>query len=84
MLLTSILVNFCGLNLTLTFLSMTFVLMQISLRHDMTYTSTLGEYEVFAAHLTDPRAQNANTLRFKLRSDLDLTHDFNLELLSRN
>ena len=47
------LVSFC--DLTLTFSGMTFVLMHY---HSQTFTSTLCEFELFTARLTDPRVQN--------------------------
>ena len=52
----------CGLyfvvshcDLILTFSGMTFVLTHY---HSQTFTSTLCEFELFAARLTDPRVQN--------------------------
>ena len=52
-----ILVTFC--DLTLTFLGMTFVLTQYL---SQTFTSTLCEFELFAARLTDPTPQNVKTV----------------------
>ena len=52
-------VTFC--DLTLTFLSMTFVLKQ---QPSFMHTNTLGEFELFIFHLTDPKAQNVETLHF--------------------
>ena len=46
------------------------------------YTSTLGEFELFADYLTDPRAPNAKILHFNLWPDLDLTHDHNIKMLT--
>ena len=60
------LATFC--DLTLTFPGMTFVLMQ----YPQTFTSFLCEFEHFAAHLTDPTAQNAKTVCF-FTFDLTLT-----------
>ena len=45
--------------LTVTFLSMTFVLVQYL---SLTYTRTLGEFELLATRQTDPRAQNVKLL----------------------
>ena len=39
----------------------------------------MSEFEQFAAHLTDPRAQNVKTLHFDLWPDLDLICDLNLK-----
>ena len=47
------LVTICDMTLTLTFLSMALVLAQY---HSEKFTKTLGEFELFAACLTDPRA----------------------------
>ena len=47
------LVSFC--DLILTFSGMTFVLTHY---HSQTFTSTLCEFELFAARLTDPRVKN--------------------------
>ena len=54
------LATFC--DLTLTFPGMTFALMQ----YPQTFTSFLCEFEHFAAHLTDPSAQNAKKCVFYL------------------
>ena len=45
-------------DLTSTFSDMTFVFTQY---HSLTFTSFLCEFELFAAHLTAPTAQNAIT-----------------------
>ena len=50
--------KFCGL-LLLSLLSMTLVLMQY---FSLTYNSTLGEFELLAASLTDPRTRTAKTV----------------------
>ena len=55
------LVTFC--DLTLTFLGMTFVLTQYL---SQTFTSTLCEFEFFAARLTDPTPQNVKTVFLNL------------------
>ena len=54
-------VTFYDLPLTLNLLSMTFVLTQY---HSQIFTSTLCELELFAARLTDPRAQMVKTMSF--------------------
>ena len=46
------------------------------------HASTAVEFEVFAASLTAPRAQNVETLYLDLSPDFDLTRAFNLRMLS--
>ena len=65
------------LTLTLTFLNQTYVLMQYP---PETYSNTLGEFELFAAHLTDPRGQNMKKLHLDIWTDLDLTLDLNIKM----
>ena len=55
------LVTLC--DLTLTFLGKTFLLTQYP---SQTFMIFLCEFEVFAAHVTDPTAQNAITVLFYL------------------
>ena len=50
-------------DLTLTFPGINFVLTQYP---SQTFTSFLREFELFAAYLTDPTAQNAITVFFPL------------------
>ena len=50
-------VTSCGLTLAL--LSLACVIMHYP---SYTFTSTFSEFELFAVHLADPRAQNVNTL----------------------
>ena len=57
-------VIFCDLTLTLIFLSMPFVFMQYPLWTSL--PSTLGECNLFAARVTDPRAQKAKTFHCDL------------------
>ena len=75
----------CGLyfvvslcDLILTFSGMTFVLTHY---HSQTFTSTLCEFELFAARLTDPRVQNVKVF-FYLWPYLGLTHDLYLKMLN--
>ena len=56
-------VTVCDLTLTLTFLSMALILMQYP---SWTFTSTSGEFKLFATRLTDLRAQNMKTLHVDL------------------
>ena len=67
-------VTFCDLALTLTLLSMPFVGTYAASFVDI-YPGTLGECDLFAARLTDPRAQKVKTLHCDLCLDLDPTHD---------
>ena len=53
----------------------TFVLMQYD---PYPYTSTLGKFELFGTHLTDPRTQNVKALHFDAGPGPDFTHDRNL------
>ena len=62
------LATFCDLTLALTFSGMTFVLRQY---HSQILTSFLCYFELFAAHLTDPIAQNVKTVFFTF--DLTMT-----------
>ena len=55
------LVTFC--DLTLTFSGMIFILTQYI---SQTFTSTLCEFELFAARLTDPTLQNVKTVFLSL------------------
>ena len=48
----------------------------------LTYTQHFGECNLFAARLTDPRAQKLKTFHRDHWPDLDLTHDINLKTLS--
>ena len=59
-------VTFC--DLTLTFSGINFVL---TYYHSQTFTSTLCEFELFAALLTDPTLKNVKTVFFTF--DLTLT-----------
>ena len=58
--------TFCDLNLTLNFLSMTFLFMQ---HLSQTHTSTLNKFELFEARLGNPWAQKVKMVLF----NLDLT-----------
>ena len=49
-----------------------------------TLTSTLDEFELFAAHLTDARPGKVNTPYFDPCLDIGLTGDFNLKILNMN
>ena len=71
------LVSFC--DLILTFSGMTFVLTHY---HSQTFTSTLCEFELFAARLTDHRVQNVKVFFFCLWPYLGLTHDLYLKMLN--
>ena len=73
------LVTFGDLPWTWTFSGMTFVLTQYL---SQTFTSTLCEFELFAAHLTDHTAQNVKAVFFYLCLDLDLTRHLYLEILN--
>ena len=42
----------------------------------------MGEFQRFTAHLTDPRAQNVETLQRDISPDLNLTADIDLNMLS--
>ena len=55
-------------DLGLELLCMTFVFVQYP-----SYTNTLDEFELFADHITDPRAQNVKMLHFHVWLDLDHT-----------
>ena len=72
-------VTFCDLTFTLIFQSMTLELTQYP---SQIFTSTLWEFELLAAHLNDPRAQNVKTMFFDLWTDFDLTRRINLGILS--
>ena len=67
-------------DLILTFSGMTFVLTHY---HSQTFTSTLCEFELFAARLTDPRVQNVKVF-FSLWPYLGLTHDLYLKMLNNH
>ena len=67
-------VTFCDLALTSAFLIISFILMQYPL---WTSPSILGECDVFAVRLTNPRAQKVKALYCDPWPDLDLTHDLN-------
>ena len=73
------LINFCDLTLTLTFSNMTFVLTRYA---SQTFASTLCEFKLFAARLTDPTAQNVKNGVFYLLPDIELTHDIYLKMLN--
>ena len=65
---------FRDMTLTLDFLSMTFVLTQYLFK---SFASTLGEFELFAAHQTDSLAQNLKALHLDIWPDVDLIRDLN-------
>ena len=45
------------------------------------FTSALGGFELFAAHLNDPRAQNVETLYSDVCAGLDLTRYVNPNMI---
>ena len=63
-----------------TFLTKTFVLTHSVPISDI--NSPLSEFELFAAHITGPRAQNVKKLHLDPWPDIDLTHHLNLKRIS--
>ena len=73
-------VTFCDLTLTLTFRKYGLGTHAVSF---VDISAALWvSVDLFAARLTDPRAQKVKTLHCDLRPDLDLTCDLNLRILS--
>ena len=68
-----VIVTFCDITLTLTFLRIAESYSCGILRGHL--SSTLADCELFASRLTDRKAQNVKKRQFGLRSDLDLPHD---------